>query len=427
MTKYPIGVECHGGSLRLWFIYKGKRVRENLGVPDTPKNRKRAGELRSAVCYAIKTGSFNYAEQFPNSPNLIKFGGARMDVTLGEMVNKWLSLKSMELTKNALNRYTSYMNVCCQIMGSETNLRSVTNESLLAYRKELLTGFQFLGKHQKNRSAKKGRTVPTVNAYMACLGGMMKFALDNRYIDINPMGSISPLKKARACPDPLTREEFQRIMAVSPCEQITNLWELAVYTGMRHGEICALAWEDIDTEKWVIKVTRNMAVSDHFTPPKTESGVREILLTQPAIAALKKQMPFTRMSRQQVVVVNLREKDKTREDDCTFVFSPRISSRNGQGGEWYSPGSINGAWNRMLRKAGVRHRKAYESRHTYACWSLSAGANPNFIAQQMGHASSQMIYNVYGKWMSENSVDQIGLLNAQFTSYAPPMPQSNAS
>ncbi|MDF3736729.1 Arm DNA-binding domain-containing protein, partial [Enterobacter hormaechei] len=43
MSKYPTGVENHGGTLRLWFTYKGVRVREGLGVPDTPKNRKVAG------------------------------------------------------------------------------------------------------------------------------------------------------------------------------------------------------------------------------------------------------------------------------------------------------------------------------------------------------------------------------------------------
>lgn len=35
--KYPTGVENHGGKLRIWFVYKGVRVRENLGVPDTAK------------------------------------------------------------------------------------------------------------------------------------------------------------------------------------------------------------------------------------------------------------------------------------------------------------------------------------------------------------------------------------------------------
>lgn len=43
--KYPTGVENHGGKLRIWFVYKGVRVRENLGVPDTAKNRRVAGDI----------------------------------------------------------------------------------------------------------------------------------------------------------------------------------------------------------------------------------------------------------------------------------------------------------------------------------------------------------------------------------------------
>ena len=39
-SAYPTGVENHGGTLRIWFIYKGTRMRESLGVPDTSKNRK---------------------------------------------------------------------------------------------------------------------------------------------------------------------------------------------------------------------------------------------------------------------------------------------------------------------------------------------------------------------------------------------------
>ncbi|MCV8019061.1 DUF3596 domain-containing protein, partial [Escherichia coli] len=47
--KYPTGVENHGGKLRIWFVYKGVRVRENLGVPDTAKNRRVAGERKRLV------------------------------------------------------------------------------------------------------------------------------------------------------------------------------------------------------------------------------------------------------------------------------------------------------------------------------------------------------------------------------------------
>ncbi|EGI5077999.1 DUF3596 domain-containing protein, partial [Salmonella enterica subsp. enterica serovar Infantis] len=88
--SYPTGVENHGGKLRIWFKFKGRRVRENLGVPDTAKNRKVAGELRTSVCFAIRMGSFNYAAQFPDSPNLKMFGLGKKDITVKALSDKWL-------------------------------------------------------------------------------------------------------------------------------------------------------------------------------------------------------------------------------------------------------------------------------------------------------------------------------------------------
>lgn len=91
MTKYPTGVENHGGTLRIWFMYQGVRVRESLGVLDTPKNRKVTGELRTSICFSIKMGSFNYATQFPDSPNLRKFGFVRPGVTIKNLAERGLN------------------------------------------------------------------------------------------------------------------------------------------------------------------------------------------------------------------------------------------------------------------------------------------------------------------------------------------------
>nr|WP_228519571.1 tyrosine-type recombinase/integrase [Morganella morganii] len=88
--------------------------------------------------------------------------------------------------------------------------------------------------------------------------------------------------------------------------------------------------------------------------------------------------------------------------------------------KFYSPGGFSQVWNALIKKSGVRHRKAYQTRHTYVCRMLSAGANPAFIATQMGHVSSKMIHDVYGAWMKENDADQIAIMNNN----ALPMPQA---
>ncbi|MGL4725676.1 MAG: tyrosine-type recombinase/integrase [Scandinavium sp.] len=425
-SAYPTGVENHGGSLRIWFIYKGSRVRESLGVPDTPKNRKVAGELRASVCFSIKTGSFNYSAQFPDSPNLKKFGVERREITVIELARKWLELKKMEISTNALGRYQSIVRNMVPRIGDSRLASSVTPEDLLFIRKDLLTGYQVMKKG--HRTPVKGRTVPTVNNYMGIMAGMFQFGADSGYIRTNPFSGITPLKKARAEPDPLTRDEFVRLIEACRHQQLKNMWSLAVYTGVRHGELVSLAWEDIDLKAGTMTIRRNHTLTKEFTLPKTDAGTdRVVHLIQPALDVLRNQAELTRLGKQYQIEVKLREYGRTEIHPCTFVFNPQIGTHNSLAGHHYAVGSINQSWEAAMRRAGIRYRKAYQSRHTYACWSLTAGANPNFIAKQMGHSDAQMVYRVYGSWMAENNQDQILILNQKLSEFAPSMPHAMGS
>ncbi|WP_420898907.1 hypothetical protein [Enterobacter bugandensis] len=57
-------------------------------------------------------------------------------------------------------------------------------------------------------------------------------------------------------------------------------------------------------------------------------------------------------------------------------------------------------------------------RHTYACWMLSAGANPAFIANQMGDEDGEMVFHVYSAWINVLDSDQVPSLNQRFGGYA---------
>lgn len=426
MTKpsYPTGVENHGGSLRIWFIYKGIRVRENLGVPDTPKNRKIAGELRSSVCFSIKMGSFNYLAQFPNSSNLKRFGVESKEISVGDLAELWLDLKKMEISENAMGRYRSTIRNMVPRIGATRQASSVTKEDLMVIRKELLTGYQT--PKTGHKVIVKGRTVPTVNFYMGVIANMFRFATDSGYIRENPFNGLSPLKKSRVEPDPLTREEFTRLIDACRHQQTKNMWSLAVYTGIRHGELVSLAWEDIDLKAGTMTIRRNHVRKESFSLPKTDAGTdRVIFLVKPALNILKNQAEMTRLGKQHLVDVALREYGRSEQHPCTFVFNPQLVTRNGLAGHHYSVMSIHQSWEKAMRRAGIRYRKAYQSRHTYACWSLSAGANPNFIATQLGHTDAQMVYKVYGKWMSDKNHDQLAILNQSLTADAPPMPHAS--
>ncbi|MGP1299558.1 tyrosine-type recombinase/integrase [Serratia sp. CY29653] len=106
-----------------------------------------------------------------------------------------------------------------------------------------------------------------------------------------------------------------------------------------------------------------------------------------------------------------RVQSRTETQRVHFVFMPRM--RKGEQKPYYSVSSIGHRWNAAVKRAGIRRRNPYHTRHTFACWLLSAGANPSFIASQMGHENAQMVYEVYAAWIEELNGDQVLMLNSK--------------
>lgn len=61
------------------------------------------------------------------------------------------------------------------------------------------------------------------------------------------------------------------------------------------------------------------------------------------------------------------------------------------------------AWVHTIKKAGIRYRNPYQTRHTYASMMLSGGENIMWVASQMGHVDTEMVMKTYGKWIPDDA------------------------
>ncbi|WNW10063.1 tyrosine-type recombinase/integrase [Pseudomonas sp. DTU_2021_1001937_2_SI_NGA_ILE_001] len=83
--------------------------------------------------------------------------------------------------------------------------------------------------------------------------------------------------------------------------------------------------------------------------------------------------------------------------ESPYVFPPS------KGGMWIQEPSVTIRHLKPVLKAlGIRERRQYDTRHTYATMCLMAGMNPAFIASQLGH-SVEMLLSTYAKWINSNS------------------------
>jgi integrase len=146
-------------------------------------------------------------------------------------------------------------------------------------------------------------------------------------------------------------------------------------TGLRTSELVALNWGDVDFIRGIVRISKasTQAAKDTVETTKTRAGVRDVRLLAPALAALKDQRAFTFLN------------------DAEIFQNPRNGKR------WTGDQPIRKTmWAPALKRAGIRYRYPYQTRHTYASMMLSAGEHPMWVAQQMGHSDWAMIRKTYG-------------------------------
>src|SRR5207248_211639 len=88
-----------------------------------------------------------------------------------------------------------------------------------------------------------------------------------------------------------TEDQVKALLAASRPHRLHALFALAVYSGMRQGELLALHWPAIDFERDSVQVLKTLRMTKDvgFTlePPKSKRSRRTIDLPQVAMVALR--------------------------------------------------------------------------------------------------------------------------------------------
>jgi len=110
---------------------------------------------------------------------------------------------------------------------------------------------------------------------------------------------------------------------------------------------------------------------------KTKAGTRDVILLPTAMDALQDQ--------------NTTALWKAISYSCALDSGPLIDYKH-----------LERPWKHIIKRAKVRYRNPCQTRHTYASQLLSGGETPLFVAQQMGHRTTEMIMRHYGRWVEQS-------------------------
>lgn len=158
---------------------------------------------------------------------------------------------------------------------------------------------------------------------------------------------------------------------------------LAIYTGMRRGEILGLKWSDIDFDKKVIRVERQLAYIPKnkyiLTTLKTKKSRRIIPISDNIVAALR-----THKEQQQLWQSRLGKSYK----DFDLVICKETGMPE-------NPRNVLTDLKEAIESANVTSIRFHDIRHTHASILISEGVDIVKVSARLGHSNPKITYGIY--------------------------------
>lgn len=327
-------IRVRGGKLYLDYRVSGKRVQRSTGLDDTEANKEKLrNEVIPALVMRIKLGDLRKPESKKFSHYFIKFAELHQD-------------------DRSYNRAV-YVYKKVNAHFGQTDVAKITRLMVKEYLNSLTV---------KDKTKKE---------YLFCIKGVLDIALDDELVDRNVAVGITFKRAEKEPVQPFTKEEVALLLQHSE-GMFRNYIGIAIYTGMRPGEIIGLMRSDILEDRITIK--RSIS-KGNITRPKTIGSVRDIPM-------FNEVRPFI--------------EDQLKRSESLYLFD--YDKKFLQGVDFFKR-----RWKQLIADSGIEYRKLYSTRHTFITAMLN---NSNLkimeIAALVGHTSPQMIMTNYAGFLKDH-------------------------
>lgn len=364
-------VNIRGGKLYLDFRYRGQRCREQSNLEHTPANKKRLTKLLERIEAEIKINRFNYEAYFPSSAKVELFKKIDEEERLRRIgpqmvfeafAQVWFDEKSVEWRETQIDNIRGILDTHLLPEFGKLSVNMISKTDIMSFR-------AMLASKTKKNGDKLSQS--RINHIMSPLGAVLNEAAQRFGFD-SPWQNIKALKVPKTDIKPFNLREVQKFLALVRAD-FKNYFTVRFFTGLRTGEIDGLQWKYVDFERRQILV-RQSWVKGKLQEVKTSSSYRAVDMCDLVYEALLAQMKVTKPFSKFVF--------------CTDKGTP-LNHRNVTNRVWYP----------TLALLGLEKRNPYQTRHTTASLWLAAGESPEWIAKQMGHSNTSMLFKVYSRFV----------------------------
>ena len=252
------------------------------------------------------------------------------------------------------------------------------------------------------RDGKRGKiSGNTANHYHRLLSSMFKDAEEWQLIALSPVAKIQAPKIKKKTILHYTRDNIVVLLNALEREDIKYqaIVHIALFGGLRRGEVLGLDWDDIDFDHDSISVKRSCQYTPgrgiYLTDPKTESSTRDI------------RMPETTMT----LVRRLRKHQSENRMKLGELWRGRDQVFTTDDGALMHPDSISKWMNKLNKKIGLPQVPFHGLRHTAATILIDEGTNIKSVSSRLGHRDATTTLNIYAHSLKSTDQEVANTLN----------------
>lgn len=290
--------------------------------------------------------------------------------TVEQYLTHWLeNVHRLEIELTTLEHYRTVLRVHLIPAFGNLQLCQLTREGIQAL---------YVDKIDSGLSSRR------IHNIHAVLSAALKDAVTHEVLSRNPCEYVKLPRKPKHKPHVLTPDECTRLIAAAHGRRLWFMLLVALTTGARLGELCALHWEDIDLANRRIHIHRSCARVKGMgiieKQPKTVSGSRKVILAQAVIDAVEEHRLY---------VASIQFRAGSRWKNLDLLFPSRS-------GYYRDPADVRAELKAILFDAGIDSRKFHDLRHSAATLLFAAGANPKVVQEALGHSNISITLGMYG-------------------------------
>lgn len=235
------------------------------------------------------------------------------------------------------------------------------------------------------------RGAVTIRRIHATLSSAFADAVANGKMQDNPCAGLILPKADKKRLDVWGRDDTVRFLETAQAHRLGVLFELAILTGMRRGEICGLRWSDVDlVERRIIVRTQLVQVGRETveTTIKTEAGQHRVVGLSDHLVGL-------------LMGWQIRQDDERTAWGEAYQDSGRVFTY--EDGRELRPGYPSKVLETMVGRLGIPHMRFHDLRHLFASIQLQQGTTIGVVSKMMGHSNSAITLDLYSHMIDDTA------------------------